>query len=274
MMSAHKSYEALRELIAGRDVPHTLIEDAGELNGCPAPYVVVGGVEAIDAWEALRALVPETGSWPVLLGHYSTHGQVVEAVSSMDKGEDYCPFSPEDTNRLIQEGSAFDLDAWIAENDASEDDDEFDEDEDDEDDDEMSAAFFQPIEPQSGYTIHTDVLTNKPYDMVAILLCPTDIPWQVPAYLKCSAGNYDMDTDVFVGFLKSWYERYGAEIVGWNGATLELKVTRPCNDTAEAAALAREQYAFCFDLVEQGYLSLERLEQSLLGASSWYFWWD
>ena len=39
-------------------------------------------------------------------------------------------------------------------------------------------------------------------------------------------------------------------------------------------ALAREQFAYCDDIVTQGVGSIDALADGLRGSKSWYFWWD
>ncbi len=59
-----------------------------------------------------------------------------------------------------------------------------------------------------------------------------------------------------------------------NHDVIEVLVQRP-PDTKEAAfKLAREQYLYCPDNVEQGAGSLHALAASLWRSPSWYFWWD
>ena len=55
---------------------------------------------------------------------------------------------------------------------------------------------------------------------------------------------------------------------------VELRVLRPPTNPAVCVALAHEHYAYCGDIVHQGFGSLARLAGSLLGARAWYFWWD
>lgn len=59
-----------------------------------------------------------------------------------------------------------------------------------------------------------------------------------------------------------------------DGDVLEMRVTRPPQNDEDALALAREQYLFCFDIVDQGVMTIDNLRQSLLGSELWYFWWD
>jgi hypothetical protein len=62
---------------------------------------------------------------------------------------------------------------------------------------------------------------------------------------------------VRVAILKYWYERWGAEVVA-----------------ATAGDLAKEQYRYCRDLVEQHTGSVAVLAHLLLDSPVWWFWWD
>jgi len=45
--------------------------------------------------------------------------------------------------------------------------------------------------------------------------------------------------------------------------------------TREAALeLAREQYVYCSDIVDQGVQTLSALAAVLMQSAWWYFWWD
>jgi hypothetical protein len=82
-----------------------------------------------------------------------------------------------------------------------------------------------------------------------------------------------------VAVFRHWHERYGAvpDLVGSDVWELELRGKEPVKDNAGAAALASEQFAFCYDIVMQageGFDSIRGLANSLRGSSSLYFWWD
>lgn len=55
--------------------------------------------------------------------------------------------------------------------------------------------------------------------------------------------------------------------------TLECIVSKPVSE-ADAIALAKEQYAFCSDIVEQGMGSISALAEELKQSTVWYFWWE
>jgi hypothetical protein len=55
---------------------------------------------------------------------------------------------------------------------------------------------------------------------------------------------------------------------------MNIKVeTRP-QSRAAALDLAREQFLYCSDIVEQGVGTLSALAAALMENDWWYFWWD
>lgn len=72
---------------------------------------------------------------------------------------------------------------------------------------------------------------------------------------------------------KYWYEKFGAVPAVMTSDVLEFAAL-PVKDEKTAAMLALQQYAFCSDIVDQGIGTIGALAGMLMGASSWYFWWD
>ncbi len=117
---------------------------------------------------------------------------------------------------------------------------------------------------------------------IVLPTCPE--PWMVPAYLHAEPHNYLPDASTQCGVFRSWYRRFDAEIVYTNGVVYELAVGNPPKDRDTAIELAREQYFFCPDRLEQicpdaclfptpgG--TLEELAAMLMKSTVWYFWWD
>lgn len=126
----------------------------------------------------------------------------------------------------------------------------------------------------SGPSGTVDLRTGKPLDHVHILLIPTDKSWEVPAYLRWGNWNACPPPEYHVLALKAWHERYGAELVGISGDTMDLHVARPPQSRDAALALAREQYRYCSDIVDQGVGTLAALADGLMGEPWWFFWWD
>lgn len=77
-----------------------------------------------------------------------------------------------------------------------------------------------------------------------------------------------------VAMLRYWNARYGVELVGLSGDTLNLRIARPPTTREGAMTLAEEQYYYCTDIVDQGVETLSGLAATLVGARWWFFWWD
>lgn len=115
---------------------------------------------------------------------------------------------------------------------------------------------------------------GRPLPKVHILVLPTRDGTAAPAFLKWGGWNANPLPELHVAALRSWRDRYGAELVGISSDVLNLRVTcRP--ETREAAlALAREQFVYCEDIVLQGVGTLAPLAAILMAGDWWYFWWD
>lgn len=109
---------------------------------------------------------------------------------------------------------------------------------------------------------------------ISVALVPTVQPWRVPAYLGLGGWNDCPDTPEHCAVLRHWHERYGAEIAAVGDDVIELSVTRPPLTREAALALAREQYEYCADIVDQGCETYAGLAATLLRGRIWFFWWD
>ena len=119
-----------------------------------------------------------------------------------------------------------------------------------------------------------DILTMQPLQKAHIALVPTDDWTTVPAHLNWGAWNACPAPEYHVTALRSWRDRYGAELVGLNRDTMNLRVARAPKTRAEALDLAQEQYAYCNDIVDQGAGTMSMLAAALMASPWWFFWWD
>jgi hypothetical protein len=133
-----------------------------------------------------------------------------------------------------------------------------------------------PTEPMGApeLSVATETLTGAPLEKVQIVILPTDDSSTIPAYLHWGHGNGCPAPEYHIAALRSWRERFGAEIVGLSHDVMNIRVkSRP--PTREAALeLAREQYVYCCDIVDQGVQTLSALAAVLMQSNWWYFWWD
>jgi hypothetical protein len=140
---------------------------------------------------------------------------------------------------------------------------------------------FQPDEgdwptevpPSPGLSVVYDG-TGEYDPRVYIILVPTDDPATIPAYLRWGGFNNCPKPEYHVAALRHWRDRYGAELVGLDMATLNVRVARTPTTRNEALALARVQYEYCNDIVDQGVRTLRALAAERMAHDWWYFWWD
>lgn len=126
----------------------------------------------------------------------------------------------------------------------------------------------------AGLTVASDLLSGAPFARVHILLLPTGDGAEVPAYLRWGGWNACPPPEIHVALLRDWKRRYGAELVGINRDTINLRVSRRPATRDEALALAREQYLYCEDIVVQGVGTFAALGATLMEGDWWFFWWD
>ncbi len=108
---------------------------------------------------------------------------------------------------------------------------------------------------------------------VIIVKIPTDNPWEVFAWLPFGGWNECPEPEVMISVGKYWYEKFGAVPAVISHDVLEF-AAMPVRDRSAAIGLALEQYAFCNDIIDQGFQELSVLADTLTKSSVWYFWWD
>lgn len=75
-----------------------------------------------------------------------------------------------------------------------------------------------------------------------------------------------------VSALRSWRDRFGAELVGFSHDVMNLGASRPPCSRGQALALAREHDLFCGDTLND--VTLAELAAHLIADDWWFFWWD
>jgi hypothetical protein len=138
---------------------------------------------------------------------------------------------------------------------------------------EVVGTWPDEFSPNTSYVTPFDVLSHKPL-ATGIALVPARNDWDVPAYLRWGSWNECPAPSEHVAILKRWSERFGAQLVAMTSDVVECHVPRPPRDREAAMTLAREQFAYCSDVVQQGMGSISALASILMNAPVWYFWWD
>jgi hypothetical protein len=134
-------------------------------------------------------------------------------------------------------------------------------------------AQVEPL-PGPGLTVAYEIGSGVPLQKVHIGLFPTDDWTTVPAHLRWGGWNDCPEPEIHVAALRSWRDRFGAELVGLGPDVMNLRVGRRPETRTHALELAREQYLYCGDIVDQGTGTLSRLATALMADDWWYFWWD
>lgn len=99
--------------------------------------------------------------------------------------------------------------------------------------------------------------------------------WDIPRLLRWDGAlNHNISGAEHSNVLKYWHERYGAELVVATFDGLELFVANPPTERTEVEAVARAQYNYCVDIVDQGVETLAALAEVQVHSHRWYFWWD
>jgi hypothetical protein len=131
-----------------------------------------------------------------------------------------------------------------------------------------------PSEPESlqGPCVAFDY--KGPKRRVYIALIETDDWTTIPAHLRYGGCDACPPDEYHVAALRSWRDRYGAELVGLGSDRMDLRVTRRPQSRAEALDVAREHYAYCPDIVDQSSGTLTDLAACLMANDWWGFWWD
>lgn len=114
---------------------------------------------------------------------------------------------------------------------------------------------------------------RRPLEKVYIALLPGTDAAEGPAHLLWGGWNDVPPSQMLVAALRSWRERYGAELVGIGHDTWSLRVDRPPTSRQEALTLAAEMVELCGDLL--GEVKTLEGQAALVMANSWWnFWWD
>jgi hypothetical protein len=235
-------------------------------------YFTVPGAKAIATWERLRAAAEETGHWPVLLGDEEDRERAVE------NRED----SRDSTKKLLGLALAANCDAsleWRYREILGDEGVELPE---DPNESVLTPDNFAGLPrgtwprgagPRHRFSTPTNILTGK-FRETTVALVPTTEGWQVPIYLRFGGFNECPGSSEHAAFFLRWQDHYDAEVVALADDVVELRVGKPPTKRKDALLLAREQYLYCRDIVDQGTQTLELLAAGLLKGTAWYFWWD
>lgn len=105
-----------------------------------------------------------------------------------------------------------------------------------------------------------------------IAYIPTDKPYEVFAWVPMGGWNECPCAEDMISASKLWYEKYNAVPAVISHDIVEFTARRL--NIEEAKCVGIQQYAFCSDIVDQGFGDLGNLVDTLTKSEIWYFWWD
>lgn len=229
-------------------------------------WVADGGRSGtVELWRMVRGVHQHTGLWPFLLtaGADMLPDLVHFAAGEADLGE-------------LARGEALDSDDVLREMAAMAAGEDEDDDEAGEFEGELDESTYdkevRAVRPAVLDDVDGRLQRDQPHRLALIEAAHG---WEIPARLAWSgAANYDLSGAHHLAVLRRWGQRYGAELLTLGFDTIELLVDRPPAAKDEALAVAREQFAYCPDIVWQGLETIGALAATQARSRLWYFWWD
>jgi hypothetical protein len=252
--------DALKKALAGIGISESSLRafrttSRGDVLAFDGP----GGEEAVDLWRRLRAESSETGYWPVMLGG----GDDALVDQELDTGT---------VDEILKAAAEIDPITWFRNKRAEQLEDRGDQAASETSED--IGEWPEDAEPSGGYSTPYEILSKEPHASVTFALVPTRVPWEVPAFLGIGAWNECPGPEEHCAVMRLWHEQYGAEVVAVTRDVIEMAAARPPRDREAAIALAKDQYTYCADIVEQGCETIANLAAVMLFGTAWFFWWD
>ncbi len=220
----------------------------------PFPLRAVRGDQAEAELLRLRRELQGAGLCPVIVGEFDS------AVRLLDVWED-----PFDFDQQLALSGSTSVDAWLAAR-VDEDPELYDVEETGEVDDASEAPMMRL---QAGYNHR-----GLPHSEVFIATLPTADSTTIPLHLRFGDWNDCPPPFAHTLMARHWQEKFGAELATVASDVVEFTVARPPADDAIALELAKQQYLYCNDIVDQGVGSVATLAAALRFSTRWYFWWD
>lgn len=106
-------------------------------------------------------------------------------------------------------------------------------------------------------------------DNVSVLR--TSDPYEAMRIMGTNGDNYGIGTERVIAQLKKWDAAHGLSFHGVGFDWLEAKFKR---QPSNMLSFAKEVYAFCPDVVDQGAGTVTKLADEMKRTNSLYLWWD
>lgn len=134
---------------------------------------------------------------------------------------------------------------------------------------------FRECDPCDAFFCH--MKGNTPAAEIILAKIPAAHPWELAAWVPMGGFNDCPGPKEQVATFRYWHEKYGAVPGTVTYDIWELELTNPPKKDEEAEALAKEHFAFCYDIVMQagpGWDNIRARASGLKNSTTWYFWWD
>ncbi len=96
-------------------------------------------------------------------------------------------------------------------------------------------------------------------------------PYDMLRTMGTNGWNYDISPDMVIAHLKKWDAEFGLVLSGVGFDWVEAQFKR---QPANMLEYAKEVYAFCPDVVEQGTETVENLAKEMKRTNTLFLWWD
>lgn len=215
--------------------------------------ITTAGQDALAELNKLRSRANTTGAYPILFGELDEFERIEEGME-----EDF------DAQQTLKASESIILPDWFQTK------------------SELEPELYQTDEGdwpdefagEMGIITHLDVVSRKPHKEVVIGLFKLASPWESFAQINWGGWNDCPFPQEHCAVHRYWASKYGAEVVSITGDVVQCTVARPPTDREAALRLAREQYIYCYDIVDQGTETIAALAAGLVNSKYWYFWWD
>jgi hydrogenase maturation factor len=95
--------------------------------------------------------------------------------------------------------------------------------------------------------------------------------FDVLRFVRIEGGNYNLDTEDILQKVREWNEQYSFKLLVADTDRMEAMMDNP---PADMEKFADEVYAFCPDVIDQGYGTKEALVEYYRKNSYLWLWWD
>jgi hypothetical protein len=105
----------------------------------------------------------------------------------------------------------------------------------------------------------------------SVSLLKTSDPYDMLRTMGTNGWNYEISPEMVIARLKKWDAAFGLTLSGVGFDWVQARFQRR---PANMLEFAKEVYAFCADVVEQGTGTVEALAEEMKRTNTLFLWWD